>query len=42
MYCIKCGVKLAEPSKACPLCGTVPYHPEVTGHEAERLYPENR
>ncbi len=42
MYCIKCGVKLAEPSQACPLCGTVPYHPELTGQDAARLYPENR
>ena len=42
MYCIKCGVKLAEPSQACPLCGTVPYHPELTGQEAERLYPSDR
>lgn len=42
MYCIKCGVKLAESKAACPLCGTVPYHPEVTGQEAQRLYPANR
>lgn len=42
MYCIKCGVKLADAPNACPLCGTVPYHPELTCQEAERLYPENR
>lgn len=42
MYCIKCGVKLADAPNACPLCGTVPYHPELVCQEAERLYPENR
>jgi len=42
MYCIKCGVKLADAPNACPLCGTVPYHPEITCQEVERLYPENR
>ncbi len=29
MYCVKCGVKLAESEAVCPLCGTVPYHPEL-------------
>lgn len=29
MYCIKCGVELSDTKKACPLCGTVPYHPEI-------------
>lgn len=42
MYCIKCGVKLAEGKKPCPLCGTVPFHPEVTAEEADRLYPAGR
>ena len=42
MYCIKCGVKLADAPNACPLCGTVPYHPEITCQESERLYPEHR
>ena len=42
MYCIKCGVKLADAPNACPLCGTVPYHPELTCQESERLYPKNR
>ena len=42
MYCIKCGVKLAEGKKPCPLCGTVPFHPEVTAQEQESLYPAGR
>lgn len=42
MYCIKCGVKLAEGKKPCPLCGTVPFHPEVTVEEGESLYPSGK
>lgn len=42
MYCIKCGVKLAEEKKPCPLCGTVPFHPEITAQESENLYPAGR
>ncbi len=42
MYCIKCGVKLADGKKPCPLCGTVPFHPEVAAQESERLYPAGR
>ena len=29
MYCIKCGVELADTEKQCPLCGTLVYHPEL-------------
>ena len=39
MYCINCGAKLADGEKQCPLCGTIPYHPELSQPEAERLYP---
>ena len=41
MYCIKCGVKLAEHQKHCPLCSTVVFHPEIqpTG---ESPYPAQR
>lgn len=39
MYCVKCGVKLADSEKQCPLCGTVPYHPEISAPEGESLYP---
>ncbi len=29
MYCVKCGVRLQEGVKACPLCGTPVWHPEA-------------
>ncbi len=42
MYCINCGVKLEDTEKKCPLCGTAPYHPELTRNAAESLYPVDR
>ena len=42
MYCINCGVKLSDTERACPLCGTVPFHPDIPRVETEHLYPENR
>ena len=42
MYCIQCGVKLADTEKQCPLCGTVVFHPELSRQEAEPLYPPSR
>ena len=42
MYCIKCGVKLAEEKKPCPLCGTVPFHPELEPAEGHPMYPAGR
>lgn len=39
MYCVKCGVKLADTEKVCPLCGTVVFHPDLTRGEGEHLYP---
>lgn len=42
MYCIKCGVQLADTERRCPLCGTVPYHPEISREPAEPLYPGER
>lgn len=42
MYCINCGVKLEDTEKMCPLCQTVPFHPEIKRNEAESLYPENK
>ena len=42
MYCIKCGVKLAETEEKCPLCGTVLYHPDVRFAITDDLYPKNR
>lgn len=39
MYCIQCGVKLADSETVCPLCGTVPYHPDLPRPAADPLYP---
>lgn len=41
MYCVKCGVKLGDTEKKCPLCGTVVYHPDIPRPMAEPLYPKN-
>ncbi len=40
MYCVKCGVKLADSQDRCPLCGTTVYHPEMERPVAESLYPD--
>ncbi len=42
MYCIKCGVQLAEGRKPCPLCGTVPFHPAIPAEEGDSLYPAGK
>ena len=42
MYCIKCGVALADSEKHCPLCGTAVFHPDLPRPEAEPLYPRDR
>lgn len=42
MYCIKCGVKLADTEKKCPLCNTVVYHPDFEQVAAQPLYPSNK
>ena len=39
MYCISCGVKLADTEKNCPLCGLEVYHPKLQRKIAERNYP---
>ena len=38
MYCIKCGVKLSDNQKQCPLCETVVFHPEIMP-SGDPLYP---
>ena len=38
MYCAKCGVKLADTEKICPLCG-MSAHPDLAAAQAEPLYP---
>ena len=42
MYCIKCGVELADSEKKCPLCTTVVYHPDLPMPEAEGAYPKDK
>ncbi len=42
MYCMNCGVKLADSEKNCPLCGTTAYHPELSRMQGEPLYPTDR
>lgn len=41
MYCVNCGVRLADTEKKCPLCGTVPYHPDIVSEQGEDLYPKD-
>lgn len=42
LYCVNCGVKLADTEKKCPLCGTTVYHPEIERKTEEPLYPNNK
>ena len=39
MYCVKCGVELADGERKCPLCHTPVYFPD-TEEVKERPYPE--
>ena len=39
MYCVKCGVELADTENKCPLCGTAVYHPDITREKADLTYP---
>jgi hypothetical protein len=39
MFCVKCGVELADSEKRCPLCNTPVYYP-VERPEGESPYPE--
>lgn len=39
MYCIKCGVKLCDSERSCPLCGTKVYHPELIIRHSPPPYP---
>lgn len=39
MYCINCGVKLADTEIRCPLCETEVFHPDLRRAPAEPLYP---
>lgn len=42
MYCVKCGVQLADTEKSCPLCGTACNHPEIPRQNVAPLYPNQR
>ena len=42
MYCIKCGVKLADTEKQCPLCGIKVFHPDLEQGDAKPLYPKGK
>ncbi len=42
MYCVNCGVKLADSQKSCPLCATVCYHPDLPRPHGEALYPRQQ
>jgi hypothetical protein len=40
MYCVKCGVKLADTEKECPLCRTTAYHPDIKQEDEKSTYPK--
>lgn len=42
MYCVKCGVRLADTEKKCPLCNTVVCHPDFEQTAERTLYPSNK
>ena len=39
MYCVKCGVELADSERKCPLCLTPVYMPGISD-DPERPYPK--
>lgn len=40
MYCVNCGVKLADSEKKCPLCGVAAFHPDIERKVTESTYPQ--
>ena len=42
MYCIKCGVRLADTEKKCPLCNTAVCHPDFKPGAEQPLYPSDK
>lgn len=42
MYCVKCGVKLADSEAKCPLCKTRVFHPDIDREDGEKLYPAKK
>ena len=39
MFCVKCGVALADSEKVCPLCGTRVFHPDLPQPQGDPPYP---
>ncbi len=39
MYCVHCGVELADTEKCCPLCKVEVCHPKLSQSDGEPLYP---
>lgn len=42
MYCINCGVELADSERQCPLCRTPVYHPSLKPPAEPPLYPKGK
>ena len=42
MYCVNCGVKLADSEQVCPLCGVRACHPELPRQAGEPMFPARR
>jgi len=42
MYCVNCGVRLANTEKKCPLCETAVYHPDIKQSDARPTYPKGK
>lgn len=42
MFCINCGVRLADTETQCPLCHTAVYHPDLPRVTARPLYPRGK
>ena len=42
MYCVQCGIKLADSERKCPLCNTVVFHPDLEQSDAQPLYPRDK
>ena len=41
MYCVKCGVELADSERVCPLCETPVYFPDLDPNP-ETPYPKEK
>jgi len=40
MYCVRCGVELADSEEVCPLCNTVVFHPDIKRDAEDDLFPK--